>query len=100
MVLWRRFETPVWGGIHCVERSEGSIIICTPISSRPISVQISARQDKTTVIQVYAPTADHEDEVEQFYEQLNSIIAKTPKKDILVVQVDWNARVGRDAYQH
>ena len=43
LVLRRRLETPVWGGIHCVERSEGSIIICTPISSRPISVQISAR---------------------------------------------------------
>ena len=47
------------------------------------------------------PTSDHEDEeVEQFYEQLDSIIAKTPKKDILVVQGDWNAKVGPDAYLH
>ena len=54
-----------------------------------------------TVIQVYAPTSHHEDEkVEQFYEQLDSVIAKAPKKDILVVQCDWNAKVGRHAYQH
>ena len=70
----------------------GSIISCTPVSSRLISI---------TVIQVYAPTSDHEDEeVEQFYKQLDSIIAKTPKKDILVVQGDWNAKIGSDAYQH
>ena len=54
-----------------------------------------------TVIQVYAPTSDHEDEEEeQFYQQLDSIIAKTPNKDTLVVRGDWNVKVGPDAYQH
>ena len=38
--------------------------------------------------------------MEQFYQLLDSIIAKTPKKDILVVQADLNAKVGPDAYQH
>ena len=38
--------------------------------------------------------------VEQFCEQLDSIIVKTPKKDVLVVQVDWNARVDPDALKH
>ena len=72
-----------------------SFISCTPISSRLISIQISARP-YNTVIQVHAPTSDHE----QFYKQLDSIKAKTPKKDLLVVQGDWNAEVGPDAYQH
>ena len=59
------------------------------------------RPHNITVIQVYAPTSDHEDEeVQQFYEQLDSVITKTPKKDILVVQGDWNAKVGPDAYLH
>ena len=40
------------------------------------------------------------EEVQLFYKQLDSIIAKTPKKDILVVQGDWNAKVGPDAYRH
>ena len=35
-----------------------------------------------------------------FYEQLDSIITKTPKKDILVFQGDQNGRVGPDAYQN
>ena len=71
------------------------------ISSRTISIWISARPHKVTVIQVYAPTSDHDDEeVEQFYEQLDSIIAKTPKKDIHVVQANWNAKVRPDACQH
>ena len=74
----------------------GSIISCAPISSRPVYIRISARPYDITVIQVHAPTSDHE----QFYEQRDSIIAKTPKKDILVVQGDWNAKVGPDAYQH
>ena len=44
---------------------------------------------------VYAP---HDDiEVEHFYQQLQETIDKTSKKDILVVQGDWNAKVGKDA---
>ena len=85
----------VWKGVV------GSIISCTPISSKLISIRSSAGPHNITVIQVYAPTSHHEDEkVEQFYEQLDSVIAKAPKKDILVVQCDWNAKVGRHAYQH
>ena len=58
-----------------------SIVSCTPISRRLISIRISVRPYNTTVIQVHAPTSDHE----QFYEQLDSITAKTPKEDILVL---------------
>ena len=78
-----------------------SIISCTPISSRLIAIRISVRLHNITVIQVYAPTSDLEDEeVEPFYEQLNTIIPITPEKDILVVQSDWNAKVIPDPYQH
>ena len=69
----------------------------SPISSRLISIRISARPRNITIIQVYAPTSDHEDEeVEQFCGQLHGITAKTPEKDILVVQGVWNAKVGPD----
>ena len=44
-------------------------------------------------------TSHDDDEVEEFYEELNSIIDKVPKKDILIVLGDWNAKVGADAYQ-
>ncbi|MEW8546458.1 MAG: endonuclease/exonuclease/phosphatase family protein [Candidatus Thiodiazotropha sp.] len=51
-----------------------------------------------TIIQVYAPTSGHDDsEVDNFYQELQEIIDQTPKKDILVVQGEWNAKVRKDA---
>ena len=47
------------------------------------------------ILQVCAPTSDYDDnKVEEFYDQLQNIIDQTPKKNILVVQGDWNAKVG------
>ena len=72
-------------GVAVTERKEVvcSIISCTLISSRLISIRISARPHDIKVIQVYAPTSDHEDEeVEQFCEQLDSITAK-PFRDYM-----------------
>ena len=51
-----------------------------------------------TILQAYAPTSDYdENKIEEFYDQLQNSVDQTPKKDILVVQGDWNAKVGRDA---
>ena len=48
-----------------------------------------------TIIQVYAPTnKDEEIEVEWFYEDLQSFLEQTPKKDVLFITGDWNAKVG------
>ena len=48
-----------------------------------------------TVIQVYAPTSIAEEvEVEQFYKDLQDILQQTPKKDVLFIIGDWNAKVG------
>ena len=45
-----------------------------------------------------SPTSGHDDsEVDHFYPQLQETKDQTPKKDILVVQGDWNAKVGKDA---
>ena len=48
-----------------------------------------------TVIQVYSPTSNAEEaEVESFYEDLQDILELTPKKDVLFIIGDWNAKVG------
>ena len=48
-----------------------------------------------TVIQVYAPTSNAEEaEVEWVYENLQDLLEPTPKKDILFIIRDWNAKVG------
>ena len=48
-----------------------------------------------TVIQVYAPTSNtKETEVEWFYEDLQDLLELTPKKDVLFITGDWNAKMG------
>ena len=47
------------------------------------------------VIQVYAQTSNtKEAEIEQFYEDLQDFLELTPKKDVLFIIGDWNAKVG------
>ena len=47
------------------------------------------------VIQVYAPTSNTEEaEVEWFYEDLQDLLEPKPKKDVLFIIGDWNAKVG------
>ena len=48
-----------------------------------------------TVIQVYAPTSNaEEDEVEWFYEDLQDLLELTPKKNAIFIIGDWNTKVG------
>ena len=48
-----------------------------------------------TVIQAYAPTSNTEEaEAERFYEDLQDLLELTPKKDVLFIIGDWNAKVG------
>ena len=50
-----------------------------------------------TVLQVYAPTSNAEEtEVEQLYDDLQDVLELTPKKDVLFIIVDWNAKVGSE----
>ena len=60
-----------------------------------ISVHFQGKPFNITVIQVYAPTSYAEEaEVKQFYEDLQDLPELTPKKDVLFIIGDWNAKVG------
>ena len=60
-----------------------------------ISVRFQGKPFNIIVIQVYALTSNAEEaEVERFYEDLQDLLALTPKKDILFIIGDWNAKVG------
>ena len=60
-----------------------------------ISVHFQGKAFNITVIQVYAPTSNAEEaEVEQFYEDLQNLLELKPKKDVLFIIGDWNAKVG------
>ena len=60
-----------------------------------ISVCLQGKPFSITVIQVYVPTSNTEEaEVERFYEDLQDLSELTPKKDVLFIIGDWNAKVG------
>ena len=60
-----------------------------------ISVRFQGKPFSITVIQVCAPTRNAEEaEVERFYENLQDLLELTPKKDVLFIIGDWNAKVG------
>ena len=58
-----------------------------------ISLRFQGKPFNITVIQVYAPTSNAE-EAERFYKDLQDLLELTPKKDILFIIGDWNAKVG------
>ena len=60
-----------------------------------ISARFQGKPFNITVIQVYAPTSNAEEaEVERFYEDLQDLLELTPKKDVLCIIGNWNAKVG------
>ena len=60
-----------------------------------ISVHFQGKPFNTMVIQVSAPTSKAEEaEVEWFYEDLQDLLELTPKKDVLFIIGDWNAKEG------
>ena len=74
---------------------------CHPVSSGLITIRLRAVPFNITIVQVYTQTSDYDNnETEEFYDQLQNVIDQTSKKDILVVQGDWNAKVGKDACEN
>ena len=64
-------------------------------NDRMISVHFQGKPFNITVIQVYAPTSNAgKAEVERFYEDLQDLLELTPKKDVLLIIGNWNAKVG------
>ena len=60
-----------------------------------ISVHFQGKQFNITVIQSYALTSNAEEAaIERFYEDLQDLLELTPKKDVLFIIGDWNAKVG------
>ena len=59
-----------------------------------ISVHFQGKPFNIIVIQVYALTINAEEaEVERFYEDLQDLLQLKPKKDVLFIIEDWNAKV-------
>ena len=77
------------------KRVRNAVLGCNVKSDRMISVRFQCKPLNIRVIQAYAPTSNAEEaEVEWFYEDLQDLIEVTPKKDVLFIIGDLNAKVG------
>ena len=77
------------------ERVQNAVLGCNLKNDRMISVPFQGKPFSITVIQVYAPPSNAEEaEVERFYEDHQDLLELTPKKDVLFIIGDWNAKVG------
>ena len=77
------------------KRVRNAVLGCNLKNDRMISVRFQGKPFNSTVIQVYAPTSNAEEaEVERFYEDLQDLLELTPKKGVLFIIGDWNAKLG------
>ena len=79
------------------KRAKKTYIEHKAVSSRIISVRMKGQHKNVKIIQVYAPDTSHTDEdVENFYEQLEEEIRSTKESDMLIVMGDFNSKIGED----
>ena len=77
------------------KRVQNAVLGCNLKNDRMISAHFQAKPFNITVIQVYVSTSNAEEaEVERFYEDLQDLLELTPKKDVLFIIGDWNAKTG------
>ena len=77
------------------KRVQNAVLGCNVKNNRMISVHFQGKPLNITVIQIYAPNSDaEEDEVHWFYEDLHKLLELTPKNDALDIIGDCNAKVG------
>ena len=84
-----------WNSHHGNQRVQNAVFGCNLKNDRMVPVCFQGKPFNITVIQVYALTSNAEEaEVEQFYKDLQDLLELTPKKDVLFIIGDWNAKVG------
>ena len=77
------------------KRVQNAVLGCNLKNDRMVSVRFQGKPFNITVIQVCALTSNAEEaEVEWFYVDLQDLLELTPKKDVLFIIGDWNAKVG------
>ena len=88
-------------GQECLRRNGVTLIVnkspkcSTWVQSQKRQNDLQGKPFSITVIQVYAPISNAEEaEVEPFYEDLQDLLELIPKKDVLFIIGDWNAKVG------
>ena len=82
-IYYCRWESLRRNGVAIIgnKRVRNAVVGCNLRNDKMISVRFQGKPFNITVILVYAPTSNAEEaEVEEFYEDLQDLLALTPKK--------------------
>jgi len=75
-------------------KAASCLISWSPVNDRIITARFNSRYIRTSIVQVYAPTNNAEEKAKDvFYEQVQKVLDKIPKHDIVILMGDWNAKV-------
>ena len=97
MVLYSGGDQHTEGvGMIISKKYTKSVMGFLPISRRVMVVKIEGKPFNLAIIQAYAPTAEHsEEDIEEFYEDLEKACKHVASTDIMVVMGDMNAKIGK-----
>jgi exonuclease III len=97
-VMYSGHETHKKNGVGMIitKQVEKSLIGYKAVNDRIMYIRVEARPVNITWVQVYAPTtgADKKD-IEEFYRSLQSVMNEIPRKDVVILMGDWNAKRGK-----
>ncbi|BHF70237.1 hypothetical protein SprV_0301328700 [Sparganum proliferum] len=66
-----------------------------PVNDRMAYVRLKGHFTNISIVAVYAPTSAAEQrDKEAFYSQLQALVERLPRRDLLIVAGDWNGRTG------
>ena len=87
-----------YGGVAIIldPQTKKSLLSEDYVNDRIVMIKLDTKPTKTTIIQVYAPTSKKEadDDTDQFYEDLQSVLCTIKSKDPVIIMGDFNAKVG------
>ena len=88
-------------GIVMKDRVAKSMMGFWAISERVIMMKLEAEPFNINVMQVYAPTQDHDgEEIEKFYQEIQNGIKYAKSDEVICIMGDLNAKVGDERYQN
>ena len=97
ILMWKGYENKSKAGVRfLINRNiAGNVKAFTALNERVAKITIQLNKSyKIQVVQVYAPTTSHSDEmVEKFYEDINKAVDRE-KCNMTILMEDFNAKVG------